>query len=147
MRTHISRIANHVYVKSGLEAVKAYQEAFRLEVEGEPQLDDKGVLMYQELRLNGQLFMSVSDAEFLEIAGQHPHGIRPTMLNIIYFVKEEDLRRAFELLYKEGNPSTGLRTGENKEHDVASCDVVFVDKFGVHWHLCVLLDWDSPLIP
>lgn len=62
------------------------------------------------------------------------------MLFIVYFENEEDLRRAFGLLYKEENPCTGVKP----EGDII-CD--FIDKFGVYWHFQVPKDWNASFIP
>ena len=142
----MSRVGTHVYVKDALKAVEVYKEAFKLEAVGEPWLDDEGVLIHQDLQLGGKHFMGVTDElhhgeEMKEFLG----GTRLTMLNTVYFVKPKDLRKTFELLYKEGNPSTGLAWGNGE--DVISCDVTFVDRFGVFWYFGVPNDWNVPFIP
>ena len=146
MKNHISRIAAHVYVKGGLEAVRVYKDAFGLEIKGEPLLDGEGALIYQELQLNGNQFICVSDVKYLgdEFKKERPDCVGlSAMNNCVYFAREEDLRRTFELLYKNGNPCSGFR--EDKEgYGIFSCDVDFIDKFGVSWYLCVRRDWDAP---
>lgn len=144
MENYISRIANHVYVKGGTEAVKLYKEAFKLEEKGKPWLDDDGILVYQELLRNGEHFISVSEDKHLSdgVKREYPDVVRPTMMNLVYFSNEDDLRRAFELLYKDKNPCTGIRT---EGHSVNSCDMI--DEFGVLWHLCVPKDWNASFIP
>jgi len=146
MKNHISRIANHVYVNDGLEAVKVYKDAFMLEIKGAPWLDDEGVLIYQELQLNGNHFMSVSDDKYLgdDMKKEHPNGVSASVMNnCVYFAREEDLRRTFEILYKDGNPCSGFRE-DHKGQSLFSCDVDLIDKFGVSWYLCVRRDWDAP---
>lgn len=110
MSNFISKISSHIYVEGALEAVKLYKEAFGLEDRGMPWLDDNGVLVYQELGRNDELFISVSENKhlFAEFKNEYPEGVSPTMLFIVYFENEDDLRRAFGLLYKEGNPCTGV---------------------------------------
>ena len=150
MNNKMSRVATHVYVNQAKEAVEAYKNAFALESKNEPQLADDGALIYQELRLDGQLFMSITDYKFLdaEIRNAYPDNTSAgVMLNIVYLSQTADLKRAFETLHQEGRPSTGIRYNETESKSIISSDVVFTDKFGVLWHLCVLEDWDSPLLP
>ena len=142
MGSFISRISSHIYVEGALEAVKLYKEAFCLDDRGTPWLDDDGVLVYQELAKNDELFISISENKhlFAEFIKDYPVGVRPTMLFIVYFENEEDLRRAFGLLYKEGNPCTGVKP----EGDIICA---FIDKFGVYWHFQVPKDWNASFIP
>jgi uncharacterized glyoxalase superfamily protein PhnB len=142
MGNFISKICSHIYVEGALEAVKLYKEAFGLEVRGTPWLDDDGVLVYQELGRNGELFISVSDRKhlFAEFIKDYPDGVRPTMLFIVYFENEDDLQKAFGLLYKEGNPCTGVKS----EGDIICA---FIDIFGVYWHFQVPKDWNASFVP
>jgi uncharacterized glyoxalase superfamily protein PhnB len=142
MGNFISRICSHVYAEGALEAVKLYKEAFGLEDRGEPWIDNDGALVYQELGRNGELFISISEYKhlFAEFIRDYPEGVRPTMLFIVYFENEDDLRRAYELLYKEGNPCTGVRPAG---------DIIcaFIDKFGVYWHFQVPKDRNASYVP
>lgn len=146
MEDYAIRRDKHVYVNDGLEAVKAYKDAFKLEAKSEPWLDNEGVLIYQELQLNGGFFISVSDFKHLEaeMKKERLNNVKTTILNTVYFLKREDLRKAFEILYKEGNPYVGLRVSEIEKYDTAPCDIVMIDKFDVLWHLCVPVEWDLP---
>ena len=138
----ISKICSHIYVEGALEAVKLYKEAFELEDRGTPWLDEDGVLVYQELGRNGELFISVSEDKhlFAEFKRDYPDGVSPTMLFIVYFENEDYLRRAYRLLYKEGNPCTGVKT----EGDIICA---FIDSFGVSWHFQVPKDWNASFVP
>ena len=100
------------------------------------------MLVYQELGRNGELFISVSENKhlFAEFLKDYPEGVCPRMLFIVYFENEDDLRRAFRLLYKEGNPSTGVKS----EGDIICA---FIDAFGVCWHFQVPKDWKASYIP
>ena len=142
MGNYISKICSHIYVDGALEAVKLYKEAFGLEDRGTPWLDDDGILVYQELGRNDELFISVSDKKHLfnEFIKDYPDGMRPTMLYIVYFENEDDLQRAFRLLYKEGNPCTGVKP----EGDIICA---FIDIFGVYWHFQVPRDWNASFVP
>lgn len=138
----ISKICSHVYVERALEAVKLYKEAFDLEDRGEPWLDNEGVLVYQELGKNGELFISVSEDKhlFAEFIKDYSNGVISTMLFIVYFENEDDLRKAFNLLYKEGNPCTGVKP----EGDIICA---FIDTFGVYWHFQVPKDRNASFVP
>ena len=146
MENQVSKIGIHVYTKSGIEAVRVYKEAFSLEV-GEPWLDDEGRLIHQELRRNGELFMSVSDEkhhddEIYKTYQDSSDCFRGNMMYTVYFHNEHDMRRAYELLHKNGNPNTGLRA---EGHSSISC--AMFDRFGVLWHLCVPKDWNASFVP
>ena len=142
MGNFFSRICSHIYVAGALEAVKLYKEAFGLEDRGAPWLDDDGVLVYQELGRNDELFISVSENKHLfpELKKESPDDASPEMLFIVYFENEDDLRRAFGLLYKEGNPCTGVKP----EGDIICA---FIDTFGVYWHFQVPRDWNASFVP
>ena len=144
MTNYISKIVPHVYVKKSLEAVKLYKEAFGLEDKGEPWIDDDGVLVYQELWRNGELFISVSEDKHLfpEFVEDYPVGSRPIMLFIVYFESDDDLQKAFDLLYIEGNPCKRITQVPNED---TIC--VFIDKFGVYWHYQVPLNRNASFVP
>jgi uncharacterized glyoxalase superfamily protein PhnB len=143
MESSISKIGSHIYAKNGLEAVKLYKEAFKLEVEN-PWLDDDGVLIHQSLMLNGEIFLSVTDEKHLDDVMKNVciEGSRPVMMFTLYFRNEDDLRRAYDHLYKGCNSFTGLR---EEGHSIMSCDII--DKYNVFWHLCVPKDWNSSFVP
>jgi len=146
MKNQISRIASHVYVGNGKDAVKAYKDAFRLESNGEPFFNNSGLLVYQELQLNGIQFISVSDDKLFgnEIKKELPKDISfSAMCHSVYFANEDDLRRAFHVLYEDGNKCSGFREDKEGQSDFA-CDIDFVDKFGVSWYFCVRRDWNDP---
>jgi hypothetical protein len=146
MKSQISRIASHVYVGDGKEAVKVYKDAFMLEATGEPLFNDSGLLVYQELQLNGSQFISVSDDKLFgnEIKKEFPKDIGFSAMSFcVYFANKDDLQRSFSVLYEDGNKCSGFR--EDKEgQSIFACDVDFVDKFGVSWYFCVRRDWNAP---
>jgi uncharacterized glyoxalase superfamily protein PhnB len=132
---NISKIKSHVYVKNSVEAVKLYKEAFQLdEKEGERILDNDGNIWHCVLLRNGEEYLSVSEDKYLpdNLIRTYPDDVRPLMLFKIEFEDESDLKRAFELLSKDGNPCAGLKT---EPWSVVSCDVI--DKFGVFWDLII----------
>ncbi len=143
MENYTSKIGNHVYVKEGVEAVKLYKEAFRLEEEGEPWLDDEGFIVHQTLVRNGELFLSVSENKHLPDGFNklYSSGVCPAMLFCVYYYSEEDLRRTFELLSKDAKKYTEIQV-EGKD---IICEVI--DKFGVFWHLRFPKDQNASFIP
>jgi uncharacterized glyoxalase superfamily protein PhnB len=143
MGNYTSKIGNHVYVKGGKEAVKLYKEAFLVEEEGEPWLDNEGLIIHQTLVRNGELFLSVSENKYLP-AGfieRYSADVSPTMLFCVYYRNEEDLRRTFELLCKDAKRYTEIQV-EGKD---MICEVI--DKFGVFWHLRFPKDQNVSFIP
>jgi hypothetical protein len=144
MKNQISRIASHVYVSDGKEAVKVYKDAFMLETNGEPLFNDNGLLVYQELQLNGNQFISVSDDKLLGNEKRNPKDINfSAMSHCVYFANEENLHRAFNVLYEDNNKCSGFR--EDKEgQSIFACDIDFVDRFGISWYFCVRRDWNAP---
>lgn len=145
MKNQISRIAGHVYVGDGKEAVNVYKDAFMLETKGEPLFDDNGLLVYQELVLNGSQFISVSDDKLFGhiLKKESPEDIECSAVSLcVYFADEDDLHRAFHALYKEGNKCSGFR--EDQEGlSIFACDIDFVDRFGISWYFCVRRDWNN----
>jgi uncharacterized glyoxalase superfamily protein PhnB len=143
MGNYISRIGCHVYVKGSVEAVKLYKDAFMLEDKGTPIVDDEGNIYHHMLARNGETIIYVYEDKFLppDLIKEYPDDIRPIMLFSIVFENEDDLRRAFNLLSKDGNPCAGLKI---EPHSVLSCDVI--DKFGVFWYLWVPKDWNAPYV-
>ncbi|MDR2687104.1 MAG: hypothetical protein LBB75_05070 [Oscillospiraceae bacterium] len=143
MGGYISKIGPHVYVKGSAEAARLYKEAFRLEDKGKPILDADGNIWHHVLARDGENIISLSEDKYLpaEFLKSDPDDVRPIMLFQVVFEKEEELRRAFGLLSKNGNPCAGLRT---EPHAVLSCDVI--DLFGVFWYLYVPKDFDAPYV-
>jgi uncharacterized glyoxalase superfamily protein PhnB len=132
---NISKIKSHVYVKNSVEAVNLYKEAFQLdEKESERILDDDGNIWHCVLLKNGDEYLSVSEDKYLpdSLIQDYSDDIRPLMLFKVEFEDETDLKRAFELLSKHGNPCAGLKT---EPWSIVSCDVI--DRFGVFWYLIV----------
>lgn len=143
MGNYISRIGPFVYVKGSVEAAKLYKEAFQLEDNGEPILDGDGNIWHHMLARNGEIIIGLSEEKYLpvELIKSYPDETRPKMLFGVVFENEDDLRRAFELLSKDGNPCAGLRV---EPHSVISCDII--DKFGVFWYLYVPKDFNAPYV-
>jgi len=143
MGNYISRIGAFVYVKGSVEAAKLYKEVFKLEDNGKPILDGDGNIWHHGLVRNGELIIGLSEEKYLpvELIKDYPNETRPKMLFGVVFENEDDLRRAFELLSKDGNPCAGLKV---EPHSIISCDVI--DKFGVFWYLYVPKDFNAPYV-
>ena len=135
MSINISKIKSHVYVKNCGEAVRMYKDAFNLdEKEGERILDNDGVIWHCVLLRNGEEYISLSEDKYLPdtLMKDYPNDVRPLMLFKVEFEHEDDLKRAFKILSKDGNPCAGLKV---EPWSKLSCDVI--DKFGVFWYLIV----------
>ena len=87
--------------------------------------------------------ISLSEDKYLpqELIRDYPGEVKPVMLFGVVFEDEDDLRKAFDLLAKNGNPCSGLKS---EAHSVISCDVI--DKFGVFWYLYVPKDFNAPYV-
>ena len=64
------------------------------------------------------------------------------MVFTVAFENEDSLRKTYDLLYEDGNPSTGLIVQPDA---VIYCDLV--DKFGVCWCLFVPENWNNRVVP
>ena len=133
-KNKISRIKAHVYVRGSVEAVELYKEAFGLEDKSERILDEDGKIWHCVLTRNGEEYISVSEDKYLPdaLTKSCPDGIQPVMLFKVEFEDEATLKRAFDLLSKDGDPCEGLKV---EPWSVVSCDVI--DGFGVFWYLIV----------
>ena len=127
-------LGSHVYVKGSTEAVELYKEAFGLEMKGSPIIDSDGNIWHCVLQKNGEEYLSISEDKYLPemLIKEYPQENRPVMLFEVEFDNEDDLKKAFELLSKDGNPCAGLKV---EPWSKLSCDVI--DKFGVFWYLIV----------
>jgi uncharacterized glyoxalase superfamily protein PhnB len=128
------KIGTHIYVRGSAEAVELYKKAFGLELENEPKLDSDGLFIHGVLQKNGTEYLSISEDKYLPEAllKEYPSKVKPIMLFEVEFENEDDLRKAYELLSKDGNPCAGLK---DEPWSKLSCDVI--DKYGVFWYLIV----------
>ena len=143
MGNNISKIGPHVYVKGSTKAVKLYKEAFRLEDKGTPVFDADGHIYYHLLVRNDEFFIGVSEEKYLQAAlkKENCNDVRPVMSFTVAFENEEDLRKAFDLLYEDGNSCTGLIAEPGAD---IYCDMI--DKFGVNWCLFVPNNWNASIV-
>ncbi len=124
-----------LYIKNTLEAVEFYQETFGLTLGYNEKFPD-GTYMHAELQKDGKNIFAVSEfkneklvAYMHELANKK---LWPTMSYGINFDTEEDVRKAYEILSKEG---TVLREIGALPWSPCSADVL--DKFGVYWYITV----------
>ena len=143
MGNNINKISPHVYVKGSVEAVRLYKEAFELQDKGIPAMDSEGDIYYHTLAKNGEFFIGISEDKYLQAAlRKEMTDARPMMVFTVAFENEKNLRKSFDLLHEDKNPSTGLIAEPNT---VIYCDVV--DKFGVCWCLFVPQNWNDRVVP
>ncbi len=140
----MSKIGNHIYAKDGLMAIEFYKKTFDLEGEGNPWLDEDGILIHQNLLRNGELFLSVSDIKHLPnniFAERLSAGICPAMLFCVYFFCEDDFRKTFNALSENAELCREIEF----EGDDIVCEII--DQFGVFWHLRVPKNREASFIP
>lgn len=133
MGNYIGKICNHIYAEGAQEAVKLYKKAFNLE-EAEPLLDENGFIIHQNLLQDSELYISVTEKKYLpddRFVKLFDTSVCPAMLFYIFFSHEDDLRKAYIVLQKDGTLCKDVYVEEN---DIV-CEVI--DKFGVFWHLRV----------
>jgi len=109
-----------------------------------PISDSEGHIYHHVLAQNSEYFISISEDKYLPgvIKREYPNDVRPTMVFTIALESEDTLRRAFDLLSKNGNPCNGLTV----EPGTVLYGDVF-DQFGVFWCLYVPQDWGAFFVP
>ena len=144
------KIGSQVYVKGSAEAVGLYKRAFGAVLEYHV-LNADGSFFHAELRVDGELFLAVSESsdslpegffpptQYGELllavdksAAAGPAGIIPPMQFGVEFKDEEGVLKAFEVL-KSGAVIT-MPVGRLPWSD---CCASLVDRFGVNWYLTV----------
>lgn len=124
-----------LYIKNTIEAVEFYKEAFGMTLGYNEKFPD-GTYLHAELQKNGQTIFAVSEHKNDElIAAMHrlaSEKLWPTMSYGINFDTEEEVRKAYEALSKEG---TILRPIGSLPWSACSADVL--DKYGVYWYITV----------
>lgn len=122
-----------LYIENSLEAVTFYQEAFGLDLGDFAKYPD-GTYLHAPLYKNGQEIFAVSEAKSDNLVSAVHHvsakGLFPIASHGLDFDTEEELRRAYEILAKDG---VVIRAPGKLPWDGLSTDVV--DKYGVCWYL------------
>lgn len=124
-----------LYIKNTLEAVEFYKETFGMTLGYNEKFPD-GTYMHAELQKNGETIFAVSEQENDDlVAAMHELSRKklwPTMSYGITFDTEEEVKKAYALLVKEG---TVLRELGALPWSACSADVL--DKYGVYWYITV----------
>lgn len=124
-----------LYIKNTVEAVGFYQEAFGLTL-GYYEVYPDGTFMHAELHKDGKEVFAVSESRNdtlvnLMLASDLKET-RPTMCFGISFESDEEVKKAFDKLSKNG--TTLLPLGSLPW---SPCCAEVVDQYGVYWYLHV----------
>lgn len=124
-----------LYIKNTLEAVEFYMEAFGMTLGYNEKFPD-GTYMHAELQKDGETIFAISEHKNDDlVVNMHELGAKkllPTMSYGIDFATEDEVRKAYEMLKKEG---TVLRPLGKLPWSVCSGDVL--DKYGIYWYITV----------
>lgn len=124
-----------LYIKNTIEAVEFYMEAFGLTL-GYNEKNSDGTFMHASLLKGGQEIFSISesrnDALVNIMLASTLKESRPTMSYGINFDSEDEVKKAYSMLEKEGNVLLPLGA-----LPWSSCCADVVDKYGVYWYMCL----------
>ena len=124
-----------LYIKNTTEAVALYSEAFGLTLGYHEKFPD-GTFMHASLLRDGQEIFAVSESHNDNLVrimlSSSLEGSRPTMSYGINFEREEEVKKAYEMLAKGGTVLFPLGA-----LPWSSCCAEVVDKFGVYWYITV----------
>jgi uncharacterized glyoxalase superfamily protein PhnB len=129
------KLGTTLYIKNTVEAVGFYQEAFGLTL-GYYEVYLDGTFMHAELHKDGKEVFAVSESMNdilvnLMLASDLKHA-RPTMCFGISFESEEEVKKAFDMLSKNGTILLPLGS-----LPWSPCCAEVVDQYGVYWYLHV----------
>jgi uncharacterized glyoxalase superfamily protein PhnB len=129
------KLATTLYIKNTIEAVAFYTEAFGLSL-GYHEEFPNGTFMHASLLRDGQEIFAVSESRndtFVDLMlTSSLEGSRPTMSYGINFESEAEVKKAYEVLAKEGKVLLELGS-----LPWSSCCAEVVDKYGVYWYISV----------
>ncbi|GIO38452.1 hypothetical protein J41TS12_33130 [Paenibacillus antibioticophila] len=124
-----------LYIKNTVEAVAFYTEAFELTLGYHEKFPD-GTFMHAALLRDGQEIFAVSESHndaFVDMMlASSLKASRPTMSYGINFDSEDEVKRAYEMLKKDGTVLLPLGS-----LPWSSCCADVVDKYGVYWYIAV----------
>lgn len=124
-----------LYIKNTVEAVAFYTEAFGLTLGYHEKFPD-GTFMHAALLRDGQEIFAVSESHndaFVDMMlASSLKASRPTMSYGINFDSEDEVKRAYEMLKKDGTVLLPLGS-----LPWSSCCADVVDKYGVYWYIAV----------
>lgn len=122
-----------LYIKNTKEAVVFYQEAFGMTLGYYEKFPD-GTYMHAELQKDGITIFAVSEHNNEKLVAdlhmQVTNKISPTVSLGIGFATEDEVKKAYDFLMKEG---TVYR--EIGELPWSKCSADVLDKFGVYWYI------------
>ena len=124
-----------LYIKNTIEAVAFYREAFGMTLGYNEKFPD-GNFMHAALLKDGQEAFAVSESRndtFVDIMlTSSLKESRPTMSYGITFDSEDEVRKAYSMLAKDGKVLFPLGS-----LPWSSCCADVVDKYGVYWYITV----------
>ncbi|MCL2351362.1 MAG: VOC family protein [Firmicutes bacterium] len=134
------RLGATLYVKNSIEAVETYKKAFGLDLGSDamtPVTYPDGTYLHAPLFRGGREIFDVSEEtrndkllELLRSSDQRP--ISSIGINL---ASEQEVRKAFEILAKDGRI-----IGPLKSEPWCACCGEVVDKYGVNWFVCLMED-------
>lgn len=129
------KLGTTLYIKNTVEAVGFYQEAFGLTL-GYYEVYPNGTFMHAELHKDGKEVFAVSESRNDPLVNlmlaSNLKDARPTMCFGICFESDEELKKAFDKLSKNG---TILLPLGSLPWSPFCAEVV--DQYGVYWYLHV----------
>lgn len=124
-----------LYIKNTIEAVEFYTEAFGLTL-GYHEKNPDGTYMHAALLRDGQEIFAISESHNESLVDimlkSSIKEARPTMSYGINFDKEEEVKKAYSMLEKDGSVLLPLGS-----LPWSACCAELVDKYGVYWYICI----------
>lgn len=124
-----------LYIKNTVEAVAFYTEAFGLTLGYHEKFPD-GTFMHAALLRDRQEIFAVSESHNDAFVGMmlasSLKASRPTMSYGIHFDSEDEVKRAYKVLKKDGTVLLPLGS-----LPWSSCCADVVDKYGIYWYIAV----------
>jgi uncharacterized glyoxalase superfamily protein PhnB len=124
-----------LYIKNASEAVEFYSEAFGLTL-GYHEFHPDGTYLHAELHRDGHQIFAVSESTneaFVKVMHTlEPQGVHPTMTYGIDFANEDEVRKAYEMLARDGKVILPIGS-----LPWSACCAEVVDKYGVFWYITI----------
>ncbi len=124
-----------LYIKNTVEAIEFYKKAFGMTLGYHEKFPD-GTFMHAALLKDGEEVFAVSESRneaFVNIMlSSSLKESRPTMSYGINFNSDDEVKKAYEMLEKEGTVLLPLGA-----LPWSSCCADVIDKYGVYWYLTV----------
>lgn len=124
-----------LYIKNTIEAVEFYTEAFGMTL-GYNEKNPDGTFMHAALLKDGQEIFAISESRNDSLVNimltSKLKDSRPTMSYGINFKNEDEVKKAYLMLEKEGKVLIPLDS-----LPWSSCCADVVDKYGVYWYIYI----------